>query len=142
VRSAVLALLSEQPMHGYQIIQEIGRRSGGSWRPSPGSVYPTLQQLVDEGLATQPSGPGKGDYELTEEGRAYAAEHEEVIAGVFAQPADASMKHAAPSWMRRRQSNRSASAPNGIANSSCGTQWLMTANPASTGDSNSCHMTK
>ena len=59
-----------------------------------------------------------------------------------AHPTDASMKHAAPSWMRRRQSKRSASAPNGIAKSSCGSQWLITANPASSGDSNSCHITK
>ena len=49
VRAAALALLVEQPMNGYQIIQEIGERSGGVWRPSPGSVYPALQQLEDEG---------------------------------------------------------------------------------------------
>ena len=50
VRAAVLALLAEQPMHGYQIIHEIEERSGGSWKPSAGSVYPTLQLLADEGL--------------------------------------------------------------------------------------------
>ena len=50
VRAAALALLAEQPMNGYQIIQEIGERSGGVWRPSPGSIYPALQQLEDEGL--------------------------------------------------------------------------------------------
>ena len=50
VRAAALALLVEQPMNGYQILQEIGERSGGVWRPSPGSVYPALQQLEDEGL--------------------------------------------------------------------------------------------
>src|SRR5690606_36243181 len=50
VRAAILSLLSEQPMHGYQIIQQIEERSGGSWKPSPGSVYPTLQLLTDEGL--------------------------------------------------------------------------------------------
>ncbi|MBN9188385.1 MAG: PadR family transcriptional regulator, partial [Microbacterium sp.] len=50
VRTAVLALLAEQPMHGYQIISEIEKRSGGSWKPSAGSVYPTLQLLADEGL--------------------------------------------------------------------------------------------
>src|SRR5690606_30830681 len=52
VRAAVLALLAERPMHGYQIIQEIDERSGGAWKPSPGSVYPTLQLLADEGLIT------------------------------------------------------------------------------------------
>src|SRR4051794_24787319 len=50
VRAAILALLAEQPRHGYEIIREIGERSGGFWRPSPGSVYPTLQLLADEGL--------------------------------------------------------------------------------------------
>ena len=50
VRAAALALLAEEPMNGYQIIQEISERSGGVWRPSPGSVYPALQQLEDEGL--------------------------------------------------------------------------------------------
>ena len=50
VRAAILALLAEQPMHGYQIMRELGERSGGVWRPSPGSIYPTLQQLEDEEL--------------------------------------------------------------------------------------------
>src|SRR4030088_2746910 len=50
VRAATLTLLGEGPMHGYQVIQELSERSGGMWRPSPGSVYPTLQLLEDEGL--------------------------------------------------------------------------------------------
>ena len=50
VRAAILGVLAEQPMNGYQIIQEIATRSGGVWKPSPGSIYPTLQQLEDEGL--------------------------------------------------------------------------------------------
>ena len=50
IRAAILALLAEEPMHGYQIIQELSERTGGAWRPSPGSVYPTLQQLEDEEL--------------------------------------------------------------------------------------------
>ena len=50
VRAAVLSLLAERPMHGYEIIQEIARRTGGVWSPSPGSVYPTLQMLADEGF--------------------------------------------------------------------------------------------
>jgi DNA-binding PadR family transcriptional regulator len=70
VRAAILALLSERPMHGYEMIQEIGDRSNGLWRPSPGSVYPTLQMLVDEGLivATE-TGGSKRLFELTNEGR-------------------------------------------------------------------------
>jgi len=70
VRAAVLALLAEQPMHGYQIIHEIEERSDGSWKPSPGSVYPTLQLLADEGLITATESAGKKTYSLTETGRA------------------------------------------------------------------------
>ncbi|ROT32773.1 PadR family transcriptional regulator [Micromonospora sp. HM5-17] len=71
VRSAVLALLHERPMHGYEMIQELDSRTGGAWRPSPGSVYPTLQLLEDEGLiATVTDGTGsRKRFELTEAGR-------------------------------------------------------------------------
>jgi len=74
VRAAVLALLAEQPMHGYQIIQEIEERSGGSWKPSAGSVYPTLQLLADEGLIEAAEQGGRKTYSLTEAGRAVADE--------------------------------------------------------------------
>lgn len=77
VRTAVLALLAEQPMHGYQIIREIDERSGGSWKPSPGSVYPTLQLLTDEGLITAQESDGRKTYSLTEAGRAVAGETSE-----------------------------------------------------------------
>lgn len=69
VRSAVLALLAEQPMHGYQIIHEIEERSGGSWKPSAGSVYPTLQLLADEGLISAEESNGRKVYSLTDAGR-------------------------------------------------------------------------
>ncbi len=72
VRAAVLALLAEKPMHGYQIIHEIEERSHGSWKPSPGSVYPTLQLLADEGLIHAEESNGRKTYSLTEEGRAAA----------------------------------------------------------------------
>ncbi|MET0673915.1 MAG: PadR family transcriptional regulator [Microbacterium pygmaeum] len=72
VRTAVLALLAEKPMHGYQIIREIEERSNGSWKPSPGSVYPTLQLLTDEGLIGAQESDGRKTYSLTEEGRAVA----------------------------------------------------------------------
>ena len=74
VRTAVLALLAEQPMHGYQIIREIEERSNGSWKPSAGSVYPTLQLLADEGLITAEEANGRKVYSLTEAGRAVAAD--------------------------------------------------------------------
>jgi DNA-binding PadR family transcriptional regulator len=72
VRAAVLALLAEKPMHGYQIIAEIEQRSGGAWKPSAGSVYPTLQLLADEGLITAEAADGRKTYSLTTEGRAEA----------------------------------------------------------------------
>ncbi len=59
-------------MHGYEMIQEIGERSGGAWRPSPGSVYPTLQLLEDEGLIVSESEGGKKLFTLTDAGRAEA----------------------------------------------------------------------
>lgn len=70
VRAAVLALLAEQPMHGYQVIQELENRTGGVWRVSPGSVYPTLQLLEDEGLIASQEIEGRRVFSLTESGRA------------------------------------------------------------------------
>lgn len=72
VRTAVLAVLADAPMHGYQIIQEIEERSGGAWKPSPGSVYPTLQLLADEGLIQAEESGGRKTYSLTAEGREVA----------------------------------------------------------------------
>ncbi|WP_395246091.1 PadR family transcriptional regulator [Agromyces sp. MMS24-K17] len=72
VRAAVLALLLEEPMHGYQIISEIEQRSGGSWKPSAGSVYPTLQLLADEGLIVAEELRGRKTYSLTDLGREQA----------------------------------------------------------------------
>ena len=79
VRAAVLVLLSECPMHGYQIIQEIGERSGGVWNPSPGSVYPALQQLEDEGLVRVEKAEGRKVAHLTDEGDTYVREHREKL---------------------------------------------------------------
>ena len=72
VRAAVLAILAERPMHGYQIMAEIEERSGGAWKPSPGSVYPTLQLLADEGLILAEESNGRKTYSLTAEGRLVA----------------------------------------------------------------------
>ncbi|NUP41104.1 MAG: helix-turn-helix transcriptional regulator, partial [Streptomyces sp.] len=72
VRASILALLRERPMHGYEMIQEIAERSAGAWRPSPGSVYPTLQLLEDEGLISSESEGGKKLFALTDEGRGEA----------------------------------------------------------------------
>lgn len=73
VRAAVLALLMEGPMHGYQMIREIEKRSGGRWKPSAGSVYPTLQMLADEGMVSTEMSQDRKVYSLTDEGRDEAA---------------------------------------------------------------------
>jgi DNA-binding PadR family transcriptional regulator len=78
IRAAILALLAEEPMHGYQIIQELAARTDDVWRPSPGSVYPTLQQLEDEGLVSGADQDGRRTFALTDAGRAAAAALPEV----------------------------------------------------------------
>jgi DNA-binding PadR family transcriptional regulator len=82
-RLAVLALLAEQPRHGYEIIQEIASRTDGAWRPSPGSVYPTLAQLEDEGLVRTEESEGRRTVRLTEAGDTYVAEHREELDRVW-----------------------------------------------------------
>jgi DNA-binding PadR family transcriptional regulator len=72
VRAAVLALLAERPMHGYEMIQELEARTNGLWRPSAGSIYPTLQLLEDEGLVLGEESGGKRRFSLTDAGRAEA----------------------------------------------------------------------
>src|SRR6476620_5035762 len=68
IRMAALLLLAEEPRNGYQIMQEVEERSGGVWRPSPGSVYPALQQLEDEGLIRTEEHDGRKLYALTDAG--------------------------------------------------------------------------
>jgi DNA-binding PadR family transcriptional regulator len=70
IRTAALLLLAEEPRNGYQIMQEVEERSDGVWRPSPGSVYPALQQLEDEGLIRSEEIEGRKLYAITDEGRA------------------------------------------------------------------------
>lgn len=74
IRTAILASLAEQPMHGYQIIQSIEARTRGAWKPSPGSIYPTLQMLADEGLVTSEQIGERKVYSLTDAGRLAATE--------------------------------------------------------------------
>jgi len=74
IRPLILSVLRQKPMHGYEVIQELEEQSGGRWRPSAGSVYPTLQQLADEGLVTSEEVDGRRTYTLTDEGRKAAAE--------------------------------------------------------------------
>jgi DNA-binding PadR family transcriptional regulator len=82
VRSAILGLLADGPSNGYGLIKAIGEKTEGAWTPSPGSVYPTLAQLVDEGLVSQADGP-RGAYSLTDTGREYVEEHRDEIDAAF-----------------------------------------------------------
>ena len=77
VRAAILALLREGPRNGYQIMSDIEERSGGAWRPSPGAVYPALQQLADEGLVDAEESSGRRTFSLTEAGRRHIEENPE-----------------------------------------------------------------
>jgi DNA-binding PadR family transcriptional regulator len=77
IRTAALLLLNEEPRNGYQIMQEVEERSDGVWRPSPGSVYPALQQLEDEGLIRSAESDGRKLFQLTDAGRAFVEERGE-----------------------------------------------------------------
>jgi DNA-binding PadR family transcriptional regulator len=79
VRAAVLLLLEEEPRNGYQLMQELEERSGGVWRPSPGSIYPALSQLEDEGLVRSDDAAGRRAFQLTDDGRAYVEENREAL---------------------------------------------------------------
>ena len=76
IRAAILSLLAEEPKNGYALIKAIAEKTDGLWKPSPGSVYPTLQQLVDEELVEATGDGRRTDYALTDAGKAYVAEHE------------------------------------------------------------------
>jgi DNA-binding PadR family transcriptional regulator len=87
VRLAILSLLADAPSNGYGLIKAIAERTDGVWKPSPGSVYPTLQQLVDEGFiadGVETATDAKGEYSLTEAGRAYVAEQADAIEAAWA----------------------------------------------------------
>jgi DNA-binding PadR family transcriptional regulator len=99
VRAAILLLLEEEPRNGYQLIQELEERSGGAWRPSPGSVYPALQLLADEGLIRATSQEGGTVYELTEAGRTHVEENRERL-GIPWQQAEAGMPEDVRELMR------------------------------------------
>jgi DNA-binding PadR family transcriptional regulator len=83
VRAAILALLRDGPLNGYQIMSEIAQRSDGAWRPSPGAVYPALAQRADEGLITDEKSAGRRTYSLTDAGREYVAANPEKARGAW-----------------------------------------------------------
>jgi DNA-binding PadR family transcriptional regulator len=83
VRTAILAVLAQEPMNGYQIIQQISERTNGAWKPSPGSVYPTVQQLEDEELVEGREADGRRVLALTDAGRDYVDEHPDELAATW-----------------------------------------------------------
>jgi DNA-binding PadR family transcriptional regulator len=84
LKYVILRLLEEKPRHGYEIIKELEGRFGGSYAPSPGTVYPTLTMLEDMGYArVVPEEGGKKIYEITDEGRKHLAEHSGTVNDIF-----------------------------------------------------------
>jgi DNA-binding PadR family transcriptional regulator len=88
VRAAILALLLERPMHGYEMMQELQSRTGGMWRPSAGSIYPTLQMLEDEGLVRSEEVGDRRRYSLTDAGREEAGRREGPPPWEFSRPGE------------------------------------------------------
>ena len=89
VRAAILDVLQGEPLNGYQVISAISERTGGAWKPSPGSVYPTISQLEDEGLVEADDERGRRTLRLSDAGREYVAANADELAGVwepFAEP--------------------------------------------------------
>lgn len=84
VRLAILSLLSDAPSNGYGLIKAIAEKTAGAWRPSPGSVYPTLQQLVDEELISSTGDGRRTEFELTDAGRTYVEKHSDELAQAWA----------------------------------------------------------
>ena len=83
LKFVILRLISKRPMHGYEVMKALEEESKGYYRPSPGSVYPTLQMLDDEGYVTVEEQKGKKTYTITDEGLAYLDENEDVVDEVF-----------------------------------------------------------
>ena len=99
VREAILSLLAEGPANGYSLMKQIAERAEGEWSPSPGSVYPTLAQLVDEGLI-EATGEGKGtDFALTAQGREYVEQNTDALEAIWA-----GSTHGAPTRAAMRDS--------------------------------------
>jgi DNA-binding PadR family transcriptional regulator len=84
LRLVILALLAEQPRHGYELIKEIEERLGGAYVPSPGVVYPTLTWLEELGYAAVAADGAKKLYTVTPEGLAYLEQNKAMVDGIFA----------------------------------------------------------
>lgn len=83
LKYVILDLLKDRPMHGYEVMKELEQRTRGCYKPSPGSVYPTLQWLEDEGLVRGEEQDGKKVYAVTDAGRAFLEEHKPLVEDIF-----------------------------------------------------------
>ena len=89
MKYVILKLLNEKPMHGYEVMRALEERMRGCYSPSPGTVYPTLQWLEDEGLVNAREVEGKKVFEITEAGRKFLREHRDIIEDIFDRVKDA-----------------------------------------------------
>lgn len=96
LRFVLLALIADQPRHGYELIKELEARTGGAYRPSPGVIYPTLSLLEDEGFV-RPTAPdaSRKQYEITDEGRQALEENRAGVEAVFARMSEAAQRSSA-----------------------------------------------
>jgi DNA-binding PadR family transcriptional regulator len=83
MKYVILRLLKDKPRHGYEVMKELEDQLRGCYSPSPGTVYPTLQWLEDEGLVTSREVQGKKVYEITDAGRTFLEEHKDVVDDIF-----------------------------------------------------------
>ena len=83
MKYVILKLLKDKPRHGYEVMKELEERMHGCYTPSPGTVYPTLQWLEDEGLVAAKEVEGKKVYEITDQGRAFLEDHRDVVDDIF-----------------------------------------------------------
>ena len=111
VRWLVLDAIATQPRHGYEIIQAIGDKSNGGYKPSPGVVYPTLQMLEELGHARTIPRDERKVYEITDEGRRELVAHQEEIAEFYEGQADAGWESHAEDFVARRQASEARRAP-------------------------------
>ena len=89
MKYVILKLLQDKPRHGYEVMKELEERMHGCYSPSPGTVYPTLQWLEDEGLVRSRELEGKKIYEVTDAGRRFLDEHHDVVDDIFARVREA-----------------------------------------------------
>jgi DNA-binding PadR family transcriptional regulator len=89
MKYVILKLLKDKPRHGYEVMKELEERLHGCYSPSPGTVYPTLQWLEDEGLVVAKEVDGKKVYEITDAGMRFLDEHRDVVDEIFERVGDA-----------------------------------------------------